>query len=323
MGDPAILAGSDGRIVFMNVSALSMLEVNVNDYLGQNLMVFLKSRRVQGLGWCEESVSTKGAKPIRLSVPSMTNQGTRHFLVSADWTDVGLLVTFKDNTEVENLTTIDALTGAHNRREFDRLMLLELNRADRGYVQVGCATGPGVSLIFIDVDFFKEVNTRHGHPGGDHVLREVVKVIGSCVRKEDHVCRYGGEEFCVIMSTSDENGVRRKAEQVREAIERHEMNYGSQKIRVTVSIGTATLTGLGKSGMKSLQKLRTPNPFGGYGFVASEDGNGLKEVPLRRGTPPRFDCLSQQMIDVASKACLSAKSEGRNRVIAAPQIKVL
>ncbi|MBP3967310.1 response regulator [Paenibacillus lignilyticus] len=85
----------------------------------------------------------------------------------------------------------DPLTGIHNRRYFDLQLQVEVNRAQR--------YNESLTLVVIDIDFFKEVNDRHGHPAGDLVLQKFAHLLQSCLRKTDILARVGGEEFGVIM----------------------------------------------------------------------------------------------------------------------------
>ena len=85
---------------------------------------------------------------------------------------------------------IDGVTGLWNRTYFDHRLAQETSLSNR--------YGSALSIIMADIDWFKSVNDTHGHPFGDRVLRNVANVLVSCCRKEDHVCRYGGEEFVIL-----------------------------------------------------------------------------------------------------------------------------
>jgi two-component system cell cycle response regulator len=91
--------------------------------------------------------------------------------------------------------THDELTGLRNRREFDRILARELERARR--------FGQPLALVMVDLDHFKSVNDRHGHPAGDLVLQEVARRLGAESRSVDWVSRFGGEEFAVIAVQAD------------------------------------------------------------------------------------------------------------------------
>jgi diguanylate cyclase (GGDEF)-like protein len=96
-----------------------------------------------------------------------------------------------------------------------------------------------VSLLMIDIDHFKSVNDRYGHPAGDRVLRDVARLLQEGVRTVDTVGRYGGEEFVAILPQTEMADARQLAERLRRAIEAHVVKVPAGEIRVTVSIGVA------------------------------------------------------------------------------------
>ncbi len=135
--------------------------------------------------------------------------------------------------EIYRLTTTDGLTQVHNRRFFDESLERELSRCRR--------YGRALSLLLIDVDFFKKINDRFGHLAGDAVLKEVAAVIGKRLRKEDLLARYGGEEFAVIAPEIDLKGALVMAEKTRRLVEKHGFEFDDESIPVTISCGVATL----------------------------------------------------------------------------------
>jgi diguanylate cyclase (GGDEF)-like protein len=126
----------------------------------------------------------------------------------------------------------DALTGAMNRRFLEERLLSEWSFAMRH--------GTQLSLLVLDVDHFKRVNDTHGHPTGDAVLKGIVEAIGSTIRKEDVLGRYGGEEFVVIVRGVGHDGALRLARRIRASIASARFVHGRTLIPVTVSIGVAT-----------------------------------------------------------------------------------
>ncbi|MBI5052702.1 MAG: diguanylate cyclase, partial [Chloroflexi bacterium] len=121
----------------------------------------------------------------------------------------------------------DSLTGAYNRRHFDEFLPKEIERCNR--------YRHGVSLIMLDMDRFKEYNDAYGHPAGDEVLRQVVRLILKNVRGVDVVARYGGEEFAVVLPETDLAGACIAAEKIRAVVDTHRFPKG----RLTVSLGVA------------------------------------------------------------------------------------
>jgi diguanylate cyclase (GGDEF)-like protein len=91
----------------------------------------------------------------------------------------------------------------------------------------------------IDLDRFKSINDAHGHPFGDRVLREVALVLMDSARREDTVCRYGGEEFSVIAPGIDLKGAAALAERLRKAIAALKMTHEGQQVAITASLGVA------------------------------------------------------------------------------------
>lgn len=127
----------------------------------------------------------------------------------------------------------DPLTKIANRRAFDR----ELSRRMPDFKRLRTPLG----LVMIDVDYFKRFNDQHGHLAGDEVLRGVARVLQQTVREMDLPARYGGEEFAVVLPASDMAQATRAAERIREAIESSRFEFEGQELRVTASIGMATL----------------------------------------------------------------------------------
>jgi len=142
------------------------------------------------------------------------------------------------NEELKKLSLYDQLTGLANRRHFDEAMVREFNLARRNKKPL--------SLIICDLDFFKRYNDNYGHQGGDSSLSSVAQLLASTVKRPtDLACRYGGEEFTIILPGTDLAGVRVIAEKLREAVWQRNIPHEASTIadRVTLSFGTATYTG--------------------------------------------------------------------------------
>ncbi len=143
------------------------------------------------------------------------------------------------HAELRDLSVTDALTGVYNHRYFQQRLQEELDRSVRKSVEGG--TVP-VSLILMDIDFFKKVNDRFGHPSGDELLRSFAKLTGRVLRSSDVVCRYGGEEFAIILPETDASEALRVAERLREAVERSNFAGADGRYlgKVTASFGVET-----------------------------------------------------------------------------------
>ncbi len=126
----------------------------------------------------------------------------------------------------------DGLTGVYLRRYFDEC----LERADRN----ARSTGRAFSLLMVDIDHFKRVNDNYGHQTGDEALKVVANILKGLVRDDDLVCRYGGEEFVIILARAGRDAAQRVAERVRATVEGHEVRTTEHALRITVSIGVAS-----------------------------------------------------------------------------------
>ncbi len=135
---------------------------------------------------------------------------------------------------LRQLATRDELTGLLNRRELDRILVEEQDRA--------LGFGHSLGLLMIDIDHFKQVNDTHGHPAGDAVLREVARRLMTNVRNVDRVARFGGEEFAAVLVQTDRLAALDMAHRIRTSIERDPILAAQAlALNVTVSIGVAVL----------------------------------------------------------------------------------
>ncbi|MCB9703534.1 MAG: GGDEF domain-containing protein [Myxococcales bacterium] len=134
--------------------------------------------------------------------------------------------------EVQQLATIDALTGLYNRRHFFRLGEDEIDRARR-YAHP-------LSVLMIDIDHFKSINDNHGHSVGDQVIGTIARRLAACLRKSDIAGRYGGEEFAMVLPETDvDNATTIVAERLRQAIDREPIHTSDGPLKVTISVGVA------------------------------------------------------------------------------------
>lgn len=135
---------------------------------------------------------------------------------------------------LQELTTIDTVTGIRNRHYFDEVYYQEWRRAVRQQYPM--------TIILLDIDHFKKVNDTYGHLSGDECLAAVAKDIDSMFnRPSDIVARFGGEEFIVILPYVELANARDLAEQVRKRIEHHRISANGHRISVTVSVGVASI----------------------------------------------------------------------------------
>jgi diguanylate cyclase (GGDEF)-like protein len=132
-------------------------------------------------------------------------------------------------TGLKSRAEIDSLTGLANRSAVLESVQNEIERAMR--------THRPLSFLMYDLDHFKAVNDRYGHPSGDLVLQGIADIAMSTFRKIDTVGRLGGEEFLVVLPESDQAAARIAAERFRSAVAEHKFVAGEQRIEITISIG--------------------------------------------------------------------------------------
>ncbi len=129
----------------------------------------------------------------------------------------------------------DALTGIPNRMAFDERINHEFQRWQR--------YNNKLTLCLVDIDKFKNVNDTYGHKAGDIVLKTIAEKCASKVRNSDYFCRYGGEEFALILPETDLSAAITVAETIRESIEKCSFQYGEQSVSITISCGVAEVKG--------------------------------------------------------------------------------
>lgn len=136
------------------------------------------------------------------------------------------------NQELEKINTLDALSGIHNRRHFDKRIAAELKRSRRELSPL--------TLIMFDIDHFKKVNDNYGHVAGDEVIRVIAQMGKDQLnRPADEIFRYGGEEFAVLLPNTELSGAQQIAESIRSAIEDATSKTPAGDVQVTVSLGVA------------------------------------------------------------------------------------
>lgn len=130
-----------------------------------------------------------------------------------------------------DLAITDSLTGLMNRRAFDEQCAFEINRMAQHDLPLSCAV--------LDIDLFKQINDNYGHASGDDALREVARILKLESRDRDSVCRFGGDEFCVLMPNTDETSAARFGERIRVAISESAVSSAGRLINLRATIGVA------------------------------------------------------------------------------------
>jgi diguanylate cyclase (GGDEF)-like protein len=204
----------------------------------KNLFIFkkegktthLNTRYVPQLGWYLLVEQTEEAAIRHILQALLANLAICAVITIVVVFLVNLTIKVYQN-RLEKMATEDKLTGAYNRHAFDILYdqtLREAHRKDNHF-----------SLILFDIDDFKRLNDNFGHLAGDAVLQNIVKVTQGNTRDSDMLCRWGGEEFLVILKECDQLNALRIAEKIRNAIKSSPTRYKGEPIPATVSMGVA------------------------------------------------------------------------------------
>ena len=182
----------------------------------------------------------------------------------------------ESNERYKVLATQDPLTGLFNRRYFMSMGIKELSRSRRHSL--------GISFVMFDIDFFKRVNDMYGHSVGDGAIKHVANILKSNMRTEDLICRYGGEEFLVLMPDTSLKGAIAAVENIRKKIEKTPCLFNIENEDKDISI---TVSG---------------------GLVEADMSNRLISVD------ESLEKILSDYINEADKALYQAKENGRNRV---------
>src|SRR5690554_6823252 len=237
-GQAALIANADMRIVKVNEAFTRITGYCPEEVIGQTPKMFKSGRHstefyaemwrlLRDTGHWQGEIWNRNKRgniyPVWQSITAVKERqgGVRHY--------VSLFHDIAERKSVEKVLVEEAmrdhLTGAANRRTFDRQLISAVNAAREGNLEV--------VLMFFDVDHFKQVNDRHGHAVGDHVLHKLTQLVQRRLRKGDLFARWGGEEFALLLLDTPLEGARKLAERLRDDIERAAMPGPG----VTVSIG--------------------------------------------------------------------------------------
>lgn len=180
------------------------------------------------------------------------------------------------NAKLQRLVSLDGLTGLANRRYFDQRLIAEWSRAQREKTPI--------SLMMLDIDFFKKLNDRDGHLVGDECIKMVANVVTACAnRGVDVVARYGGEEYSVILPATDTDGALLVAQRILGGVRELKIPTGEEFRNVTVSIGV--VSALPNSKITSLQALKAADTA-----LYASKGSGRNRItvaaPLGPDAPP-------------------------------------
>jgi len=142
-----------------------------------------------------------------------------------------LMLNYRLAADLQKLASSDALTGALNRRSLEQEAARLSARCNR--------TKDTLAVMMIDVDHFKSINDRYGHPVGDEVLRRLAETAQKTIRSDDYFARYGGEEFCILLPSTTEKDAWILADRLRQTYAATAMEFGGEVLRSTISIGVS------------------------------------------------------------------------------------
>lgn len=140
----------------------------------------------------------------------------------------------KTLARLEPLATTDQLTGLYNRHYFTSELVKQINTWRRHQ--------QSLTIIILDIDYFKKVNDTYGHLAGDYALKSLAKICKNQLRDIDTLARIGGEEFAILLPTTSVNGGMQIAERIRKVTEDYDYEYEGNTFHMTVSLGIAELT---------------------------------------------------------------------------------
>ena len=179
-----------------------------------------------------------GARPVGIiqvhDVPALSPGDCRALEAAASMAAIAIR-NVQSLIETRENSVRDGLTGCFNRAHSLDTLNAELRRARRGPIPL--------SLVMFDIDDFKRVNDSYGHVTGDNMLAEVGRRLADVLRTSDLKCRYGGDEFLVILPDTPAAGARHVAESIRDAMSHIGVTIGDASVAVTVSVGVATAQG--------------------------------------------------------------------------------
>ncbi len=255
--DAVIIMDSKGKISFWNDEAREIFGYSSEEVKGKDLhekiaperfhesyrKAMIEFRKTGGGNAIGRTIELVGLRkngeefPIELSLTSVK--------MGNEWVAIGIIRDYSDrqvienqirmtNEELEVLATTDSLTGVANRYKFDEWYIYEWERALR-------LRSP-LSLIFADIDHFKEVNDKYGHQVGDVFLKSIAEILQNNVQRvSDLVARYGGEEFVVLLPNTELSNAVEIAEKLRKAIAGHYQEIVASKtpLNVTISLGVS------------------------------------------------------------------------------------
>lgn len=138
-------------------------------------------------------------------------------------------------SDLNKKTITDELTGVYNRRYISERLPIDINKS--------LDMKRPLSVAIADIDYFKSINDSYGHVIGDWVLKDICKIMKSCLVEDDHyIGKYGGDEFFIVLNDCNVENAVKIAENIRKNVERHKFKHENKDINITLSLGISTLS---------------------------------------------------------------------------------
>ncbi len=205
----------------------------------------------EGKSFFEEETSGKSlsGKTVHYIIRTAIPGGTQYENVLVNETDITRRKQMETaleeaNKKLQVQARTDSLTGLLNHGSFMQRLREELSREVREHNPV--------SLIMADIDFFKQVNDKYGHPAGDKILSDTARAIQSACRNYDIVGRYGGEEFAAVLPNTTSKKAAAIAERIRKTVAEKSHSWDGDDIRISISLGAASSVAVSGMKMESL-----------------------------------------------------------------------
>ena len=254
MLDAYVVIDTTGKILKSNPAAALLTGVSSKHLLKISSVQEVLTMSIGGQTFSTQDILRHNG-PTRIDdITATTSQGSElnltigYYPFITDGQLVGAFILIRDVTAETQLqgkykdkaskSITDPLTGLFNRSHFEEYMRNEEPRITS--LPAG-SDHRNLSIIMGDIDYFKKINDKYGHPAGDFVIKTVAQIFQKTFRKTDIICRYGGEEFLVILPASDVQGTIVAAEKARDAIEKFQFDFEGSTIPVTMSFGVAQL----------------------------------------------------------------------------------
>ncbi|WP_263354516.1 histidine kinase N-terminal 7TM domain-containing diguanylate cyclase [Acidicapsa acidisoli] len=254
MRDAVLILDTHDRLLDFNPAAHAMFPILNKRNLGTDVVSMLSdtSTFVEAVRSTEDEVeiTMEGSDPLSYEVrkwplfTASSNSASRLIGRAVIFADVTAQVRLRE--ELRGRAETDPLTGVANRRRFYQALEIECLRFTRNQLPL--------SVLMIDLDFFKDVNDEYGHPVGDAVLRIVAQLLLLSLRKTDLLARYGGEEFSVLLPETRMEGAQVIAERIRQTVCEQPVLADGCHVHVSVSVGIASHDNDGEAAPEILLK---------------------------------------------------------------------